>query len=66
MAKLDKKIIITGGGSGGHTHTALSFVQYLETKFSNTKEQILYIGGNLAMEGEKDAKSIEQKLLWQN
>jgi len=63
MAKLDKKIIITGGGSGGHTHTALSFVQYLETKFSNTKEQILYIGGNLAMEGEKDAKSIEQKLL---
>jgi UDP-N-acetylglucosamine--N-acetylmuramyl-(pentapeptide) pyrophosphoryl-undecaprenol N-acetylglucosamine transferase len=63
MAKLDKKIIITGGGSGGHAHTALSFIQYLETKFSNAKEQILYIGGNLAMEGETGGKSIEQRLL---
>ncbi len=63
MAKLDKKIIITGGGSGGHAHTALSFYDHLELKFSNTKEQILYIGGNLAMEGEKNEKSIEHKLL---
>ncbi len=63
MAKLDKKIIVTGGGSGGHAHTALSFIQYLEDNFDNTKEQILYIGGNLAMEGEKKGKSIEEKLL---
>lgn len=63
MAKLDKKIVVTGGGSGGHAHTALSFIQYLSTKFKNTKEKILYIGGNLAMEGEKNSKSIEQKLL---
>lgn len=63
MATLDKKIIITGGGSGGHTHTALSLIQYLETKYPNTKEQTLYIGGNLAMEGEKSGKSVEQKIL---
>ncbi len=63
MATLDKKIIITGGGSGGHTHTALSFIQYLETKYTNTKDQILYVGGNLAMEEEKSGKSIEQKIL---
>ena len=63
MAKLDKKIIITGGGSGGHAHTAISFAQYLKSKFTNANEQILYIGGNLAMEGEKEGKSIEQKLL---
>ena len=63
MAKLDKKIIITGGGSGGHAHAAISFIQYLEKDFTNAKEQILYIGGNLAMEGEKGGKSVEQKLL---
>ncbi len=63
MAKLDKKIIITGGGSGGHAHTAISFAQYLENQFTNTNEQLLYIGGNLAMEGERGGKSIEQKLL---
>jgi UDP-N-acetylglucosamine--N-acetylmuramyl-(pentapeptide) pyrophosphoryl-undecaprenol N-acetylglucosamine transferase len=63
MEKLDKKIIITGGGSGGHTHTALAFIEHLEKKFPNTQKQILYIGGNLAMEGEKEGKSIEEKIL---
>ena len=63
MANLDKKIIITGGGSGGHTTAALAFVDYLDKKYSNVKEQILYIGGDLAMEGEKDGKSIEHRIL---
>jgi UDP-N-acetylglucosamine:LPS N-acetylglucosamine transferase len=64
MAKLDKKIAITGGGSGGHATAALSFAEYLETKIlTNAQEQIIYIGGNLAMEGEKDGKSIEERIL---
>ncbi len=63
MAELNKKIIVTGGGSGGHVTAAFSFIEYLEKNFSNTKEQVIYIGGDLAMEGEKRGKSIEQKLL---
>ncbi len=63
MQKLNKKIIITGGGSGGHITAAFSLVEYLERNFSDAFEQILYIGGDLAMEGEKNGRSIEQKLL---
>ncbi len=63
MAKLGDKIVITGGGSGGHTHAAISFIQHIEDIYPNAKEQILYIGGSLAMEGEKNEKSIEHRIL---
>jgi UDP-N-acetylglucosamine--N-acetylmuramyl-(pentapeptide) pyrophosphoryl-undecaprenol N-acetylglucosamine transferase len=63
MAKLDKKIVITGGGSGGHANAGISFAKFLEKKYSHALEKILYIGGNLAMEGEKNTKSIEERLL---
>ncbi len=63
MADLDKKILITGGGSGGHTTAALSFVEHIEKNYTNAKQQILYIGGDLAMEGEKGGKSIEHRIL---
>jgi len=62
MPELDKKIVVTGGGSGGHTNTAIAFIEALENKYTNALDKVLYIGGDLAMEGEK-GKSIEEKIL---
>jgi len=60
--KLNKKIVITGGGSGGHISPAQAVIEILESRYTNALEQILYIGGNLPMEGEKDGESVEQKI----
>ena len=59
--KLNKKIVLTGGGSGGHVSVALSILGELERRYENTKEMVTYIGGDLAMVGDKGAKSIEEK-----
>jgi len=61
--KLTKKILITGGGSGGHVSAALSIISSLQEKYFLDKEQFLYVGGDLGMEGERSGNSIEQKLM---
>lgn len=60
---LNKKIIVTGGGSGGHISAALSVISSLEEKYVLDKNHFLYIGGDLGMEGEKPGNSLEQKLM---
>lgn len=60
---LPKKIVITGGGSGGHISAALSIISTLKEKYSLDKDHFLYIGGDLGMEGEKPGNSLEQKLM---
>ena len=60
---LDKKIIVTGGGSGGHISAALAIISKLEEKYQLDKEHFLYVGGDLGMEGEKPGNSLEQKLM---
>ncbi|GAB4162865.1 MAG: undecaprenyldiphospho-muramoylpentapeptide beta-N-acetylglucosaminyltransferase [Candidatus Dojkabacteria bacterium] len=59
---LNQKIIITGGGSGGHISPAKAILDELLEKYSNAREQILYVGSNLGMEGETGGKSLEQKM----
>lgn len=61
--QLNKKIIVTGGGSGGHISAALSVISSLEEKYVLDKNHFLYIGGDLGMEGEKPGNSLEQKLM---
>ncbi len=61
--KLNKKILITGGGSGGHISAALSIISSLESKYILDNEHFLYVGGDLGMEGEKTGNSLEQKLM---
>lgn len=60
---LDKKIVITGGGSGGHISAATAVIEGLKEKYPNTLDQILYIGGNLAMEGDSESTSLEDRLI---
>lgn len=61
--ELDRKILITGGGSGGHISAALSIISSLQHKYILNNQNFLYVGGDLGMEGEKTGNSLEQKLM---
>jgi len=58
------KLVVTGGGSGGHLSPALAVISKLKEKFAqkNSKLDILFIGGTLGMEGTK-GPSAEQIVL---
>jgi UDP-N-acetylglucosamine--N-acetylmuramyl-(pentapeptide) pyrophosphoryl-undecaprenol N-acetylglucosamine transferase len=60
--KLPKKIIITGGGSGGHISSAQAIIAELDKKYDIGNENFMYVGGDLGMEGEKYGNSLEKKV----
>lgn len=57
----NKKILITGGGSGGHLSSANALIDSLLNDYMFSPENIIYVGGDLGMEGEKPGNSLEQK-----
>ena len=59
--ELKKKIVVTGGGSGGHLSAAEAIIKEISNRYDLTKKNFLYIGGDLGMEGERIGSSIEQK-----
>lgn len=61
QTKLNKKILITGGGSGGHVSAATGIIDELKRKYDNALENILYIGGKPVSESINVSKSIEQR-----
>lgn len=61
--EIDKKIVMTGGGSGGHVSVASALIKELEKRYANLSEKFLYIGGDLGMEGDIDPRSIEERRL---
>lgn len=61
MLKSEIKIMITGGGSGGHISVVKSIIDSLISDYNIPIENILYIGGDLGMEGEKIGNSLEQR-----
>src|SRR5690606_119788 len=58
--------MFTGGGSGGHISAATAIIEGLRERYSNVLDQILYVGSNLGMSGEKEAESLEQKIVGQS
>lgn len=61
MLKSETKIMITGGGSGGHISVAKGLISALVEDFNIPLQNISYVGGDLAMEGEKFGNSLEQR-----
>lgn len=61
MLKSEIKILITGGGSGGHISVAKSLIDSLIDNYNIPVSNILYVGGDLGMENEKVGNSLEQK-----
>lgn len=59
----DKKILITGGGSGGHISAAMAIIDGLRQRYPDITKNILYVGGDLAMEGELSGLSLEEKII---
>lgn len=58
---INKKFIVTGGGSGGHVSAASALIQSLIEDYGVNPLDITYIGGDLGMVGEKSGSSLEQK-----
>ena len=61
MLKSETKIMITGGGSGGHISVAKGLISALVEDFNIPFQNISYVGGDLGMEGEKFGNSLEQR-----
>jgi UDP-N-acetylglucosamine--N-acetylmuramyl-(pentapeptide) pyrophosphoryl-undecaprenol N-acetylglucosamine transferase len=56
-----KKILITGGGSGGHVSVASALIEGIREKYPEVFSNLIYVGGDLGMIGEDYGNSLEQK-----
>lgn len=63
MLKKEMKVLITGGGSGGHLTVAKAVIDSLIDDYNIPLANIIYVGGDLGMEGEKKGNSLEQRIL---
>ena len=52
--KLNCKIVITGGGSGGHVSAASGLIDEIIGKYPNAQQNLLYVGGKLVSETRKE------------
>ncbi len=57
----NKKILVVGGGSGGHLSSANALLESMLDEYRVPAKDIVYVGGDLGMEGEKIGNSLEQK-----
>ncbi|MDY0096818.1 MAG: UDP-N-acetylglucosamine--N-acetylmuramyl-(pentapeptide) pyrophosphoryl-undecaprenol N-acetylglucosamine transferase [Candidatus Dojkabacteria bacterium] len=61
MLKSEIKILITGGGSGGHISVAKSLISTLIEDFDIPSNNLTYVGGDLGMEGESVGNSLDMR-----
>lgn len=59
--ELNNRILITGGGSGGHVSAAESIISEIDKQYNINNQNFLYVGGDLGMVKEKPGNSVEQR-----
>lgn len=59
----NKTIMVVGGGSAGHVSAAKSVMEYMVNEGLIPKSQVIYLGGRLAMLGEKGVPSLEKRII---
>lgn len=57
------KVVITGGGSGGHISSAKAIIDEIMKRYRITSENLLYIGSDLGMDGEKPGSSLDMRIM---
>lgn len=62
MIKGDIKILVTGGGSGGHISVAKALIDAVVEDYNIPKKNIIYVGGDLGMEYEEVGNSLEKRV----
>jgi UDP-N-acetylglucosamine--N-acetylmuramyl-(pentapeptide) pyrophosphoryl-undecaprenol N-acetylglucosamine transferase len=60
--ELKKKVLVTGGGSGGHISAAQALISAIQKEYIISENNFLYVGGDLSMVGEKTGNSLEMKI----
>lgn len=61
MLKSEFKVLITGGGSGGHLSVADGLINTLINDYNIPNHNIIYVGSDLGMEGEKKGNSLDMR-----
>jgi UDP-N-acetylglucosamine--N-acetylmuramyl-(pentapeptide) pyrophosphoryl-undecaprenol N-acetylglucosamine transferase len=56
-----RKILITGGGSGGHVSVVAGLIDGIKEKYPELYKNLVYVGGDLGMVGEEYGNSLEQR-----
>jgi UDP-N-acetylglucosamine--N-acetylmuramyl-(pentapeptide) pyrophosphoryl-undecaprenol N-acetylglucosamine transferase len=56
-----RKIVITGGGSGGHVSVASGLIDGIKKQYPELFKELIYVGGDLGMVGEEYGNSLEQR-----
>jgi len=56
-----RKILITGGGSGGHLSACSAIIEGIKGRYPELYTDLVYVGGDLGMVGEDFGNSLEQR-----
>lgn len=59
---LTKRVVVTGGGSGGHISSAKAIIKELDERYTLNPNNFLYIGSDLGTEKEKPGNSLEMRV----
>lgn len=59
---IGRKIVVTAGGSGGHVTVAMAVMDEMFSR-GIKKEDVIFVGGDLAKEGDTSGKSIEEIMI---